>query len=87
MGVSRSTCDSALPGLLTIPLLENEGELSTAQMEEICQQIDEKAHTQITVVTINTLGGSDVETHAVDLFKQWGIGNKSFPSVKIGSSP
>ena len=48
-----------------------------SQMEDICHQVDEKAHAQIAVVTINTLDGSDIESYAVDLFKQWGIGNKS----------
>jgi uncharacterized protein len=48
-----------------------------AQMDSICRQIDEKAHAQITVVTIHTLDGSDVESYAVDLFKQWGVGAKS----------
>lgn len=48
-----------------------------AQMDEICRQIDEKAHAQIAVVTIKSLDGSDIESYAVDLFHQWGIGNKS----------
>jgi uncharacterized protein len=48
-----------------------------AQMEGICLQIDQKAHAQIAVVTINSLDGADVESYAVDLFKNWGIGNKS----------
>ena len=47
-----------------------------AQIEDICQQIDQKAHAQIAVVTINTLDGSDIESFAVDLFKKWGIGAK-----------
>jgi uncharacterized protein len=47
------------------------------QMDSICQQIEQKAHAQITVVTIHTLDGSDVESYAVDLFKQWGVGAKS----------
>jgi uncharacterized protein len=50
---------------------------SIAQMEGICRQIDEKAHAQIAVVTIRSLDGSDVESYAVDLFKQWGVGGKS----------
>jgi uncharacterized protein len=50
---------------------------TAAQMNDICQQIDTKAHAQIAVVTINTLDGADVESYAVDLFKQWGIGSKS----------
>jgi len=48
-----------------------------AQMDEICRQIDEKAHAQIAVVTIKSLDGSDIESYAVDLFHQWGIGSKS----------
>lgn len=50
---------------------------TTAQITDICHQIDEKAHAQIAVVTINTLDGADVESYAVDLFHQWGIGSKS----------
>ncbi|MGA2022563.1 MAG: TPM domain-containing protein, partial [Candidatus Sulfotelmatobacter sp.] len=48
-----------------------------AQMDEVCRQIDEKAHAQIAVVTIKSLDGSDIETYAVDLFHQWGVGSKS----------
>ncbi|MFZ0320756.1 MAG: TPM domain-containing protein, partial [Candidatus Sulfotelmatobacter sp.] len=50
---------------------------SIAQMDEICLQIDEKAHAQIAVVTVKTLDGSDIESYAVDLFHQWGVGSKS----------
>jgi uncharacterized protein len=50
---------------------------SIAQMDETCLQIDEKAHAQIAVVTIKTLDGSDIESYAVDLFHQWGVGSKS----------
>jgi uncharacterized protein len=46
-------------------------------MEEICRQIDQKAHAQIAVVTIHSLDGSDIESYAVDLFKKWGIGDKA----------
>jgi uncharacterized protein len=51
---------------------------STAnQIEDICRQIDEKAHAQIALVTINSLDGSDIESYAVNLFHQWSIGAKS----------
>ena len=50
---------------------------TTAQIDDICRQIDAKAHAQIALVTINSLDGSDIETYAVDLFKRWGIGGKS----------
>jgi uncharacterized protein len=50
---------------------------TVAQIEGVCQQIDQKAHAQIAVVTINSLDGADIESYAVDLFKSWGIGDKS----------
>jgi uncharacterized protein len=50
---------------------------TVAQLNSICQQIDEKAHAQIAVVTIKSLDGSDIESYAVALFKQWGIGSKA----------
>src|SRR5258708_29612214 len=48
-----------------------------AQIEDICRQVDEKAHAQIAVVTIHSLDGSDIESYAVELFHQWGVGSKS----------
>ena len=48
-----------------------------AQMDEICRQIDEKAHAKIAVVTVRSLDGSDIESYAVNLFQQWGLGTKS----------
>jgi uncharacterized protein len=48
-----------------------------AQIDNVCQQIDQKAKAQIAVVTIKSLDGSPVEDYAVDLFKTWGIGSKS----------
>src|SRR5215467_2563446 len=50
---------------------------TVSQISDICRQVDEKAHAQIAVVTINTLDGADIESYAADLFKQWGIGPKS----------
>jgi uncharacterized protein len=50
---------------------------TSAQLDDLCQQIDQKAHAQIAVVTVNSLDGSDIESYAVDLFKKWGIGSKS----------
>lgn len=49
---------------------------TSAQIEGTCHQVDEKAHAQIALVTINTLDGNDIESYAADLFKQWGIGIK-----------
>jgi len=50
---------------------------TVAQLDNICQQIDQKAHAQIAVVTIKSLDGSDIESYGVDLFKKWGIGSKA----------
>lgn len=48
-----------------------------AELNDIGQQLDQKAHAQVAVVTVNTLDGRDIESYASDLFKQWGVGNKS----------
>ena len=40
-------------------------------------RLDQKAHAQIAVVTINSLDGTDIESYAVALYKQWGIGSKA----------
>lgn len=50
---------------------------SIAQMDDICRQIDEKTHAKIAVVTVHSLDGSDIESYAVNLFQQWGLGTKS----------
>lgn len=48
-----------------------------AQLNNLCQQVDEKAHAQIAVATIKSLDGADIDSYAVELFKKWGIGSKS----------
>ena len=50
---------------------------TVAQLDDICQQIEQKAHAQIAVVTINSLDGSDIDSYAVDSYKKWGIGSKA----------
>ena len=50
---------------------------TVVQLDDVCKQIDDKAHAQIAVVTINSLDGSDIDSYAVDLFKKWGVGSKS----------
>jgi uncharacterized protein len=50
---------------------------TVSELNEICQQVDQKAHAQIAVVTINSLDGRDVEGYTVELFQKWGIGSKS----------
>src|SRR6185369_6534152 len=53
----------------------NQGTVS--KLDSICEQIDHEAHSQVAVVTINSLDGSDIESYAVDLYKKWGIGDKA----------
>ena len=48
-----------------------------AQLDNICQQLDQKAKAQVAVVTVNSLDGADIESYAVALYKQWGIGSKA----------
>ena len=48
-----------------------------AELNDIARQLDHKAGAQLSVVTINTLEGQDVDTYASELYKQWGIGPKS----------
>jgi uncharacterized protein len=50
---------------------------TVTQLDDLCQQIDQKAHAQIALVTVNSLDGSDIESYAVDLYKKWGVGSKS----------
>jgi uncharacterized protein len=50
---------------------------TVTQLDNICQQLDQKAKAQVAVVTVNSLDGADIDSYAVDLYKQWGIGSKA----------
>src|SRR6476469_5473941 len=50
---------------------------SSESIRKICEQIDQKAHAQIAIVTIRSLDGADIESYASGLYKAWGIGPKS----------
>jgi len=47
------------------------------QLESLLVKFREATGVEIAVVTVSDLGGSDVETYAVELFQQWGIGSKA----------
>jgi len=47
-----------------------------ARLNDLCQQVDQKAHAQIAVVTVKSLGGQDPATYAVALYQKWGSGRK-----------
>jgi uncharacterized protein len=47
-----------------------------ARLNDLCRQVDQKAHAQIAVVTVKSLDGQDVVSYAVALYQKWGIGTK-----------
>jgi uncharacterized protein len=56
---------------------------TTEQITDICTQIDQKAHAQIALVTVNSLDGSDIESYSIDLAEKWGVGHKQDRGVLI----
>lgn len=46
------------------------------QLTQLCTEVDEKAHAQIAVVTVQSLDGRSIEDFSIDLATQWGIGPK-----------
>ena len=47
-----------------------------ARLNALCQEVEEKAHAQIAVVTVKSTDGEDVFSYAGDLYQKWGIGKK-----------
>src|SRR5215467_12475501 len=47
-----------------------------ASLEALCTELEQKTGAQLAVVTVRSLDGESVESYAVDLFKQFGIGAK-----------
>lgn len=47
-----------------------------ASLEGLCTELEQKTGAQMAIVTVRSLEGETVETYAVDLFKQLGIGSK-----------
>jgi uncharacterized protein len=47
-----------------------------ARLNDLCFQVEQKAHAQIAVVTVKSLDGQDVVSYAVALYQKWGIGAK-----------
>ncbi len=43
----------------------------------LCGELDQKTHAQIAIVTVQSLGGTPIESYARGLFHEWGIGNKN----------
>jgi uncharacterized protein len=47
-----------------------------AQLNALCQQVEQKAQAQIAVATVKSLDGQDAVSYAVALYQKWGIGAK-----------
>lgn len=47
-----------------------------ASLEALCAELEQKTGAQLAIVTVRSLEGESVETYAVDLFKQLGVGSK-----------
>jgi uncharacterized protein len=50
---------------------------TAAQLNDLCRQVDQKAHAQIAVVAIKSTDGQDIVSYSVALYQAWGIGPKS----------
>jgi uncharacterized protein len=48
-----------------------------SSLNDLAKQIDEKAHAQIAVVTVNTTDGKDIFDYTVSLYQAWGVGGKA----------
>ncbi len=46
------------------------------RLTALAQELDQKTHAQIAVVTVESLGGLSIERYARSLFNEWGIGHK-----------
>src|ERR1700739_4521224 len=47
-----------------------------AQLEALCTELEQKTGAQLTVVTVKSLDGNEIQPYANDLFKQLGVGKK-----------
>ena len=47
-----------------------------ARLESLCSEVEQKTGAQMAIVTVGSLEGQGIETYAVELFKQLGIGKK-----------
>ena len=45
-------------------------------LKVLAQELERKTGAEMAIVTVPDLGGENLETYAVDLFEQWGIGKK-----------
>jgi len=46
-------------------------------LNNILSDLDSRANAEVSVAVVTSLEGMDVETYATEMFKRWGVGNKS----------
>lgn len=49
---------------------------TAAGLKVLARELEEKTGAEMAIVTVPDLGGENLETYAVDMFEQWGIGKK-----------
>ena len=50
---------------------------STAELTELCTEVDQKAHAQIAVVTVKSLNNEPIDEYLTELEDKWGVGGKA----------
>jgi uncharacterized protein len=48
-----------------------------ARLEALCDEVARKTGTQMAIVAIQSLNGSDIDQYANELYSKWGVGGKS----------
>ncbi len=56
---------------------------SAQKMNALALELKQRTNTEIAVVTIKSLEGSDIDTFAEELFKKWGVGDKKDRGVLV----
>jgi uncharacterized protein len=46
------------------------------QLKQMCRQVLDKAQASVVIVTVKSTDGEDIFNYSVDLYQQWGIGQK-----------
>lgn len=53
------------------------------KLTALCTELDQKAHSQIAIVTVHSLDGDSIEDFSIQVAQKWGVGPKSDRGVLI----
>lgn len=53
------------------------------KLAALCTELDQKAHSQIAIVTVHSLDGDSIEDFSIQVAQKWGVGPKSDRGVLI----